>query len=55
MNDEWDTVKPKKILQIFSKIKQKEFHHFSAEARLAWLENIKSLYFKTSKFRNPKN
>jgi hypothetical protein len=47
MNNKLDSVKPKKIVQIFSKIQQEKFRHLSAKERLAWLEDVKSLYWKT--------
>ena len=42
----------KKIIQRFSKAKLEEFRHLSAGARLAWLEEIKRLYWKAGENRH---
>jgi len=47
MRNKKTDIKFKKIVQRFSKTKQEEFSNLTAKERLEWLEDAKSLYWKT--------
>jgi len=52
MNKEFPPGGYRKVIQKFSRAKLEEFRHIPAGARLAWLEEIKRLYWKAAAHRN---
>lgn len=50
-DDKWAPPETRKIVQKFSIVKLEEFRRLSIGARLAWLEDIKLLYWKTAAHR----